>query len=65
MMRCEMMVKSDKHLATLVYLGEELDMEMCMKSVDAAAAAFPNCKAMLWSAAAADVNLVEVMMRAR
>ena len=64
-MRYEMMVKSDKHLATLMRFGEELDMEKCMKSVVAANAAFPNCRAMFWSVAAADVSLVEVTMRAR
>ena len=60
-----MMVKSDKHLATLMCLGEELDMEMCMKAVVAATAAFPNCRAMFWSVAPADVSLAEVTMRAR
>ena len=64
-MRREIMVRSDKHLAILICFGEKLDMEGCMKSVVTATAAFPNCRAMLWSVVATDVNLVEVTMIAR
>ena len=64
-MRCEIMVKSDKHLARLMCLGVRLDMEMCVNSVVTAAATFADCWAMLWIVVAAYVNFVEVTMTAR
>ena len=59
------MVKSDKLVTRLICFGKKPHMEKCMKSVVVAAAALPNCKALLWSVAAVDVNFVEVTMRAR
>ena len=46
-MRCEIMVESDRHLAKLMCFGVRLNMERCMNSFVTAAAAFPNCKAAL------------------
>ena len=65
MRRCTTMVKSDKLVTRLICFGEKPVVEKCMKSVVIAAAALPNCKALLWSVAAVDVNFVEVTMRAR
>ena len=63
--RCKIMVESDKHLARLICFGVRPDMGKCMNSVVTAAATFPDCRAMLWSVVAADVNFVEVTMIAR
>ena len=63
--RCEIMVESDKHLARLMCFGVRLDMDKCMKSVVAAAATLPDCRTMLQIAIAAYVNFVEVTMMAR
>ena len=65
MMRCDMMMRSDTHLATLMCRGEEVKMEKRVKAVIAAIDAFPSCRAMLWSVTVADVNLVEVTKRVR
>ena len=64
-MRCEIMVDIDKHLARLMCFGVRLNMEKCMNSVVTAAATFPDCRAILWIVVAACVNFMDVTMMAR
>ena len=64
-MRCEIMVESDRHLARLMCFGVRLNIERCMNSVVTAAATFPDCRAILWIVVAACVNFVDVTMMAR